>query len=77
MAKDRQARRDNRITVMAIANMLASLVDAMRQAEVGHDVIHRFLDSFERMNALTLTGPAWGILSEFVDIVRTTVPSND
>lgn len=77
MVKDRKARANNRITVMAIANMLAALVDAMREAQVGNDVIHVFLDSFERMNTLTLTGPAWSILSEFVDVVRATVPSND
>lgn len=77
MVKDRKARANNRITVMAIANMLAALVDAMREAQVSNDVIHVFLDSFERMNTLTLTGPAWSILSEFVDVVRATVPSND
>ncbi|WP_245739404.1 hypothetical protein [Sphingomonas rubra] len=41
------------------------------------DAVAVFLDSFERMNMLTLTGPAWSILSEFVDVVRATVPSND
>ena len=39
MAKDKQARRDNRITVMAIANMLAAIVDAMRTL-LTNDVEH-------------------------------------
>lgn len=77
MVKDRKARRGNRITIAAIANMLAAIVDAMREAEVGNDVIHAFLDSFDELNALTLDGQAWSILSDFTEVVRATVPSND
>jgi hypothetical protein len=77
MVKDRKARAEVRITVMALANMTAAIVDAMRDAEVPNHVVHTFLDAFERLNDLMLDGPPAVILGEIVEIVRSTVPDND
>ena len=77
MAKDRRARAENHVTVMALANLLAALVDTMREAGVENGVIHSFLDRLEHMNAISLSGMAGEILENFIEIVRGTVPSND
>ena len=77
MVKDRKARAEARITVMALANMTAAIVDAMRDAEVPNHVVHTFLDSFDRLNDFALSGPPAVILGEMVAMVRTTVPGND
>lgn len=77
MAKDRKARAENHVTVMALANLLACIVDAMREADVPNDIVHSFLDRLEHINAITLSGLAGEIMSDFVAIVRGTVPGND
>ncbi|MEG3165558.1 hypothetical protein U1701_13230 [Sphingomonas sp. PB2P19] len=77
MVKDKRARQDNRITLMAVANMIAAMVDAMRFADVPNDVIRRFLDNFEELNCIMLDGPAYELMDHIVDVVRSTVPSND
>ncbi|WP_271300660.1 hypothetical protein [Sphingomonas sp. CV7422] len=77
MVKDRKARAEARITVMALANMTAAIVDAMRDAEVPNHVVHTFLDAFDRLNDVVLSGPPAMILSQIVEIVRATVPDND
>lgn len=77
MAKDGKARHRNRITVMALANMIAAIVDTMREADVPNGIVHGFLDNLERMNVLTLSGQPGMLMAEFVEIVRATVPSND
>lgn len=77
MTKDKQARRDNRITLMAMANMLAAIVDALREADAPNSVTHAFLDKFDRLNTMTLTGYPAVLMAEFVDLMRTTVASND
>lgn len=77
MVKDKRARRDNRITLMALANMIASMVDAMRFADVPNDVIRRFLDNLEELNCITLHGPAYEMMDTIVEVVRSTVASND
>lgn len=77
MAKDRKARAENHVTVMALANMLAAIVDTMREADVENSIVHSFLDRLEHMNAITLSGMPGAILENLVNIVRGTVPSND
>lgn len=77
MGKDTKARRGNVLTVMALANLMAAIVDTMREAEVPDDLVHTFLDRLERMNALTLSGTAAHIMSDFVGVIRGTVPAND
>ncbi|WP_294312794.1 hypothetical protein [uncultured Sphingomonas sp.] len=77
MAKDRKARAEARITVMALANMTAAIVDAMRDAEVPNHVVHTFLDRFDTLNDFALYGPPAKILGEMVALVRATVPDND
>ncbi|NYD88891.1 hypothetical protein HD841_000660 [Sphingomonas melonis] len=62
---------------MALANMTAAIVDAMRDAEVPNHVVHTFLNAFDRLNDIVLDGAPATILSEIVQIVRTTVPDND
>jgi hypothetical protein len=73
MVKDRKARAEVRITVMALANMTAAIVDAMRDAEVPNHVVQHFRP-IERPDA---RWTASGILGEIVEIVRSTVPDND
>lgn len=65
------------MTVMALANLLACIVDTMREAGVANDVVHSFLDRLERMNGITLSGMAGEIMGDFVAIIRGTVPGND
>lgn len=65
------------MTVMALANMTAAIVDAMRDADVPTHVVHTFLDNFERLNRVVLFGTPAVILGDIIDIVRTSVPSND
>ncbi len=65
------------MTVMALANMLAAMVDAMRDVGVSNDIIHGFLDRLDRLNAISLTGMPAALLRDFVEIVRGTVPGND
>jgi hypothetical protein len=77
MAKDRKARSDNQITVIALGNMLAAIVDAMRGADVPNDVVRQFLDRLDHLNALTLSGIPGAIMSDVIEIVRGSVPSND
>ena len=77
MVKDRKARAQSQITVMALANMTAAIVDAMRDADVPNHVVHTFLDAFDRLNGIVLSGPAAVMLDEIVEIIRATVPDND
>lgn len=77
MVKDRKARREGEVTVMALANLYAALVDTMRAVGLPHGMIHAFLDELERLNAITNSGRLGAILDEMVEVVRATVPSND
>lgn len=77
MAKDRKARNEVRLTVIAIANVIAAIVDTMRDGNVPNDVIHTFLDRLERMNQATMEGVAGMVLADVVEIIRGTVPDND
>ncbi|MBB5728287.1 hypothetical protein [Sphingomonas prati] len=65
------------MTVIAIANLIAVLVDTMRRTDMPNDIIHGFLDGLDRLNGTTLYGAAGAMLDEVVDIVRVTVPVND
>lgn len=77
MVKDRKARRNNRLTVLAVGNMAAAIVDTLVEEGVGNGVAHRFLDRLETLNRTSLHGPALHILDDMIDIVRATVPVND
>jgi len=77
MVKDTKARQQINLTVIALANLIAALTDAMRQADIGNDVVHRFLDELDHLNWLTIHGMPRHVLTDIVDIVRSTVPGND
>jgi len=77
MTKDRKARAQGRVTVVALANLIAALAHTMRTAEVPPAVTHEFLDRLEDLNQLTLHGMPLTVLADVVDIVRRTVPTND
>ena len=77
MAKDKKARAETHVTVMALANMLAAMVDAMLDVGVPNDVIHDFLDRLTALNALSLSGMPAAIMGDFVDVIRGTVAGND
>jgi hypothetical protein len=77
MAKDKKARAENHVTVMALANMLAAIVDAMRDGGVPNDIIHGFLDRLTVLNSVSLSGMPAAIIGDFVDVIRGTVADND
>ena len=77
MAKDRKARAETHVTVMALANMLAAIVDAMRDVGVPNDIIHGFLDRLTVLNSVSLSGMPAAIIGDFVDVIRGTVADND
>jgi hypothetical protein len=77
MAKDKRARRENRVTVTVIANLLAAIIDAMRAGGVSNEITHGFLDRLDYLNAMTLTGYPEVLMAEFVEVMRCTVASND
>lgn len=64
-------------TGMAFGNLVAAIVDTLRDADVRNDVVRGFLDKLDRLNALTLFGQAGGVMSDIVDVIRETVPGND
>lgn len=77
MAKDKKARAQNDMTVTALANVVAALIDTMQNTGLPPRLVLGFLDELERMNALTIQGRAADFLSFLVDVLRSTVPSND
>lgn len=77
MGKDRKARIQGRVTVIALANLVAALVDTMRECRVANDVVHSFLDRFDEMNWVSLSGQPAEVMDEIIGIVRAAVPSND
>lgn len=62
---------------MALANLVATLVDTMRNADLPNDVIHQFLDRLESLNGMTLSGEPSIVMDDVVEIVRRSVPTND
>lgn len=77
MVKDRKARQRIDLTVIAIANLIAAVTDAMRNADLGNDVVHRFLDELDHLNWMTIHGPPQRVLNDIIEVVRGTVPVND
>lgn len=77
MGKDKRARAEVHITVMAIANLIAAIVDTMRNADMPPHAVFGFLDELERLNGITLWGAPGLVLDEIIHVVRRSVPSND
>lgn len=77
MGKDRKARVQGRVTIIALANLVAALVDTMRECRVANDVVHNFLDRFDERNWVSLSGAPAAIMDEIIGIVRRSVPGND
>lgn len=77
MVKDRRARAGNYFTTVALANVVAVIVDTMREADVPNDKVHHFINELERLNALTLHGDAAEFMSFLADVLRGSVPVND
>ncbi len=77
MVKDRKARRGNVMTTVALANLVAVLVDTMRQADVPNDTVHHFLSELEQLNKETLYGGAAEFMSFLTGVLRGAVASND
>ena len=67
MGKDKKARQHGQMTALALANLLAAIVDAMDDAAVPPLIFHRFLDRLDDLNQLQL----WGDPLEFMDMVIT------
>ena len=62
---------------MALGNLIAAVVDTMRDADVPNSVVHAFLDNLDRLNELTLYGDVSSVMLDITEIVRSTVPDND
>lgn len=77
MAKDKKARAANDMTVTALANVVAALVDTMQNAGLPPRITLGFLNELERINEFTIGGEAGRFLGFLVDVLRSTVPSND
>lgn len=77
MGKDKRARSDGRITVIALGNLTAAIVDTMQEAGLAPVIVHRFLDRLEAMNEQMLWGRPADIMAGLTDVLRRTVPSND
>ena len=77
MAKDIKAREKARLSIIAIANLVAAIVDTMRDMDMPNDIIHALLDKFDSLNEATVWGAPGDLLAEIVEIVRSTVPGND
>ncbi len=65
------------MTVMAIANLIAAIVDTMRNAQMPPEAVHGFLDELDRLNDITMWGTPLIVLEEIIEVVRRSVPSND
>lgn len=77
MSKDKKARAEGRVTVMALGNLTASVVDTMLEAGLPPPLVHRFLDRLEAMNREMLWGTPADIMAGLTAVLRRTVPSND
>ena len=77
MVKDTKARQQIDLTVIALANLIAALTDAMRDADIGNDVVHGFLDELDHLNWMTIHGTPRQVLNDIIEVVRGTVPIND
>jgi len=77
MGKDKQARQEGRITVMALANLIGALVDTMQDEGMPPSTVLGFLDRLDRMNEVTLWGRPAEIMSGIAQVLRRTVATND
>lgn len=66
-----------RVTVTAMANILAAVVDAMRSAGVPGEAISLFLDDLNRRNAETLPETPAAVMADILHAIRKAVPTND
>ncbi|MEH3105503.1 MAG: hypothetical protein PGN12_16580 [Sphingomonas phyllosphaerae] len=46
--------------LVALANLVAVIVDTMRNAQVPNEVVHHFIDELAELNAITLNGEPTG-----------------
>lgn len=65
------------MTVVALANLVAVIVDTMRNAQVPNEVVHHFIDELAGLNAITLTGEAADFMAYIANVLRGSVPVND
>ena len=56
--------------MIALGNLVASIVDTMREADVPNDIVHGFLDRLDRLNAMTLYGEVACVMGDIVDVIR-------
>lgn len=77
MAKDSTARAEGRITVLALGNLTAAIVDAMQDAGLPPGSAHRFIDRLEQLNQMTLWGRPAEVMLCITATLRRSVASND
>ncbi len=78
MGKDKRARADNRLTAIALANLVAAIVDTMRNTDLPDDIVRHFIEELDRLNTLMLPPTGAGAFMHFVtDVLRGEVAAND
>ena len=77
MTKDKKARTLGFLTLSALGVTLASIVDAMKFADVPNDVAHHFLDRLEDGFFEVLHGEAQDMMLMMVGVLRGSVADND
>lgn len=77
MGKDKAARAEGRITVLALANLIGALVDTMQEEGVAPNTVLSFIDRLDRMNEATLWGRPAEVMSGIAQVLRRTVATND
>lgn len=77
MTKDRKARNLGYLTLSALGVTMASIVDAMKAADVPNDVAHHLLDRLEDGFEEVLYGEARSMMLMMVGVLRGSVADND
>ncbi len=78
MGKDKRARADNRLTAIALANLVAAIVDTMQNTDLPDSIVHHFLDELDRLNTRMLPPAGAGAFMHFItDVLRGEVVAND
>lgn len=70
MVKDRKARLAAQNVMCAWANLVGSIVEALKQADVPECYIHYFLDKLEAANEATLVGAEAEFAEGLIPIFR-------
>lgn len=77
MVKDKKARDRAHNAMIAWANLVASIVLTLRDADVPNVFVHGFLDRLEESNEVMLWGREGAFAEDLIGVIRKMVPDND